>query len=137
MVPVTVGWQHAKEPAAVVAAGVKLLAHRSGGMVRSALETGEGRDVCVDIGPEAGVDKKVAFGVLHQDRRCGEVPFVAERPTADGEGRSGLVRAGRQLVDRHVRGWDGGGKGLRPRGGHRERFHVPIIRRKNILFKNI
>ena len=62
MIPVTVGWQHAKEPAAVVAAVVKLLAHRFGGLMRSALETGEGRDVRVDIGPKPASIRRSPLG---------------------------------------------------------------------------
>jgi len=70
--------QHAVEPTAVVAAGIELLACGAGRLVGGAREPRLSVDMGRDIGTEACVDQKVALGMGHQDRRCGEGAFVAE-----------------------------------------------------------
>ena len=127
MIPVNMGHQHAEQPAAVVAAGVELLAHGLGCPVGSALYPRERRKVCREMGAEARVDQQVALRVPHQDRRRGEVTLVAERPAPDRESRPGFVRAGGQLVDGHA--WRRGGlrKGPGPGRRHRKRRHDSTV----------
>lgn len=80
-----------------------------------------------EVGAESGVDQEVAFGVVDQDRGRGEVALVAERTTAEGEGRPGFVAAGGELVDGHFRRRSGCGEGVGPGGRYRKRRHGPIV----------
>src|SRR6185436_1317959 len=122
VVPVGVRDQHAAQPAAVVAAGVELLADGAGRLVGRAREPGLRLDVGRDAGPEARIDQEITPWVGNQDRRRGEGALIPERAALEREAGPGFVTAGRQLVDRHVRRWRGLREGSLPSGRHGQRL---------------
>src|SRR6185437_1459006 len=67
VVPVGVRDQHAAQPAAVVVAGVELLADSAGRLVGRAREPGLRLDVGRDAGPEARIDQEITPWVGNQD----------------------------------------------------------------------
>src|SRR4029077_12511573 len=69
------------------------------------------------------IDQEIALRVLNQDRGRGEGALVAERAAREREDGPGLITAGRQLADGHIRRWRGLGKGPLPGGRHSERAH--------------
>src|SRR5690348_14362691 len=123
MVPVGVRDQYAAQPAAVVAAGVELLAGGGGGLVGRAREPGLRVDVGRNAGTEARVDQEIALWVGHQDRRRGEGALVAERAALKREVGPRFIAAGRQLVDGHVRRWRRLGEGPLPSRRHGQVVH--------------
>ena len=64
MVPVRVGHQHAEQSAAVVAAGVELLAGGAGRLVRGALHPREGRDDLIDVHAVLYVERASQKGIV-------------------------------------------------------------------------
>jgi hypothetical protein len=74
-----VGEQDPAEPRAVVAGGVKLLAHGCLEIMRGPPERREHLDVFLGANTETGVDEEIPLGMLDKHGRRREVTPVVER----------------------------------------------------------
>src|SRR5262249_4815765 len=137
MIPMHVRHHDATQPPAVVPGRVELAARRPHGRMRRTLDAWQQPQVILDIGTEAGVNEQVTSRMLHENRGSGERALVPEGTALHRESRARLIRAGRQLIDRHIPRRASTGKTPRPSIGLRKRRHEDIVRGKMIRIKTI
>jgi hypothetical protein len=94
-----VGEEDCPQIFAIVARRIELLGRGAGLLVADACpeEERHGPDLSIDVVSESGVDEKVAFGVLHQQRGHREVASVKKRAAPIAKGGAPVRNSGGEL----------------------------------------